>query len=290
MSPADFVRLCSHYTVARLLERDDFAKRYGAGRADLGARVPLPLRAGLRLGRARSGRRARRHRPDLQPADGVARSSATTGRAPRRCSPIRCSSGTDGSTEKMSKSLGNIVGHHRAARGDVRQGDEHLRRADARLVRPGSRAASGRTSPPSARPGGGEGRSAGLQAGAGAAPRRALPRRGGRRRERAPSTSGSVVQRKEVPDDVPETPFRRARRAIGACSSSWSRPRALAASNSEARRLVGPEGGVDRRESGLRPHRARRRRPGYLLKVGKRRSPGERIGEIELRAPRGDFG
>jgi tyrosyl-tRNA synthetase len=26
-SPADFVRLCSHYTVARMLERDDFAKR-----------------------------------------------------------------------------------------------------------------------------------------------------------------------------------------------------------------------------------------------------------------------
>ena len=31
MAPADFVRLCSHYTVARLLERDDFAKRYAAG-------------------------------------------------------------------------------------------------------------------------------------------------------------------------------------------------------------------------------------------------------------------
>jgi tyrosyl-tRNA synthetase len=30
LSPADFVRLCSHYTVARLLERDDFAKRYRA--------------------------------------------------------------------------------------------------------------------------------------------------------------------------------------------------------------------------------------------------------------------
>ena len=28
MSPVEFVRLCSHYTVARLLERDDFAKRY----------------------------------------------------------------------------------------------------------------------------------------------------------------------------------------------------------------------------------------------------------------------
>jgi tyrosyl-tRNA synthetase len=31
MSSSDMVRLCSHYTVARLLERDDFAKRYKAG-------------------------------------------------------------------------------------------------------------------------------------------------------------------------------------------------------------------------------------------------------------------
>lgn len=33
MSSADFVRLCSHNTVARLLERDDFAKRYASGTA-----------------------------------------------------------------------------------------------------------------------------------------------------------------------------------------------------------------------------------------------------------------
>lgn len=31
MTPAEMVRLCSHYTVARLLERDDFSKRYRAG-------------------------------------------------------------------------------------------------------------------------------------------------------------------------------------------------------------------------------------------------------------------
>ena len=31
LAPADWVRLCSHYTVARLLERDDFSKRYAAG-------------------------------------------------------------------------------------------------------------------------------------------------------------------------------------------------------------------------------------------------------------------
>jgi tyrosyl-tRNA synthetase len=33
MSAADVVRLCSRYTVARLLERDDFAKRYAGGEA-----------------------------------------------------------------------------------------------------------------------------------------------------------------------------------------------------------------------------------------------------------------
>ena len=31
LTAADFVRLCSRYTVARLLERDDFARRYAAG-------------------------------------------------------------------------------------------------------------------------------------------------------------------------------------------------------------------------------------------------------------------
>jgi len=31
MNPSDFVRLCSHGTVARLLERDDFSKRYASG-------------------------------------------------------------------------------------------------------------------------------------------------------------------------------------------------------------------------------------------------------------------
>ena len=31
LSPAEMVRLCGHYTVARLLERDDFAKRFREG-------------------------------------------------------------------------------------------------------------------------------------------------------------------------------------------------------------------------------------------------------------------
>ena len=40
-------------TVSRMLERDDFAKRYAEERPDLHPRVPLPAAPGLRLGRAR---------------------------------------------------------------------------------------------------------------------------------------------------------------------------------------------------------------------------------------------
>ncbi len=43
----------------------------GRGRADLAARAALSRAAGLRLGGDRGRRRARRHRPDLQPAHGA---------------------------------------------------------------------------------------------------------------------------------------------------------------------------------------------------------------------------
>ena len=67
---AEILRLTRTTTVARLLERDDFAKRYRGEGADLGLGAALPADAGLRLGRGRGRRRARRHRPALQPADG----------------------------------------------------------------------------------------------------------------------------------------------------------------------------------------------------------------------------
>jgi tyrosyl-tRNA synthetase len=50
--PADLIRLASQYTVARMLERDDFSKRYSRQPADRHSRVPLPAGAGLRLGGA----------------------------------------------------------------------------------------------------------------------------------------------------------------------------------------------------------------------------------------------
>ena len=52
-------------------------------RADLGLRAPLPAHAGLRLGRGPGGRRARRHRPALQPARRAATSWRPTASSPR---------------------------------------------------------------------------------------------------------------------------------------------------------------------------------------------------------------
>ena len=70
MPMEDLFRLVRTVTVAQILERDDFSKRWAAQRADLHARAAVPGAAGLRLRRGARRRRARRHRPDLQPADG----------------------------------------------------------------------------------------------------------------------------------------------------------------------------------------------------------------------------
>ena len=84
LSYAEVVRLARTITVARILERDDFAKRYAARRADLGLRAALPADAGVRLGRGRVRRRARRHRPALQPARRARRDGGLRPRAPGR--------------------------------------------------------------------------------------------------------------------------------------------------------------------------------------------------------------
>ena len=78
MRMEELFRLARTTTVAQLLERDDFAKRFAAERADLDPRAALSAHAGLRLGRRALRRRARRHRPDLQPPARRATSSAPT--------------------------------------------------------------------------------------------------------------------------------------------------------------------------------------------------------------------
>lgn len=108
LTPADFVRLCSTYTVARILERDDFEKRYREGEAIgvheflypfIQAYDSVALQADVEIGgtdqkfnllMAREVQRAYG-----QPAQAVLLHSILVG--------------TDGH-EKMSKSLGNTIG------------------------------------------------------------------------------------------------------------------------------------------------------------------------------------
>ncbi|MBI3248319.1 MAG: tyrosine--tRNA ligase [Deltaproteobacteria bacterium] len=108
MAPADMIRLCSQYTVARLLERDDFAKRF---RENLPIHVhellyPLvqgydsvALRADVELG-------GTDQRFNLLVGRELQR---TYGQEPQVILTMPLLEGTDG-VQKMSKSLGNYIG------------------------------------------------------------------------------------------------------------------------------------------------------------------------------------
>jgi tyrosyl-tRNA synthetase len=108
MTSAAMVRLCSQATVARMLERDDFAKRYAAGASIsiheflyplVQAYDSVALEADVELGGTDQtfnllmGREIQRH----------------YGQPPQAVLTHPLLVGTDGS-EKMSKSLGNYVG------------------------------------------------------------------------------------------------------------------------------------------------------------------------------------
>ena len=129
MSPADFVRLCSRYTVARLLERDDFAKRHRDG-------IPISVHELLY--------------PLVQAYDSVAlEADVELGgtdqlfnlligtRAPARLRP-GSAGGDHASAARRHRRAREDVEEpgqhdraHRCTRRDVRQRDEHPRRIDA---------------------------------------------------------------------------------------------------------------------------------------------------------------
>ena len=108
LTPTDFIRLCSTQTVARLLERDDFAKRYAAGEPISVHEFLYPfvqgydsvaLEADVELGGTDQTFNLLMGR-DLQRHYGQRTQAVLT-------FPLLV--GTDGK-EKMSKSLGNCVG------------------------------------------------------------------------------------------------------------------------------------------------------------------------------------
>lgn len=108
MTAAEMVRLCAHYTVARMLERDDFAKRYAEQHA-IGVHeflYPLvqgydsvPLKADVEVGGTDQRFNMLVGR-EIQKAYGM---------APQVVLTLPLLEGTDG-VQKMSKSLGNAIG------------------------------------------------------------------------------------------------------------------------------------------------------------------------------------
>ena len=133
----DVIRLLSKYTVARILERDDFAKRYKDGAPISLHELLYSAGPGLRFGGAGVRRRNGRHRSEIQPAGGPRdseglrpaaadrRHDAAAGRPRRRQQDVQ-----------VARQLHR---HHRAARSDVPQGDADLRRPDVALLRAADR-------------------------------------------------------------------------------------------------------------------------------------------------------
>src|SRR5262245_9781919 len=108
LTPSDWIRLCSRYTVARLLERDDFAKRYAANEPIAVHELLYPfaqaydsvaLRSDVELGGTDQTFNLLMAREIQRDYDQVPQAVVTQ-------SLLR---GTDG-VDKMSKSLGNAIG------------------------------------------------------------------------------------------------------------------------------------------------------------------------------------
>ena len=225
LSYAEVVRLARTITVARMLERDDFATPHGRPAADLGLRAALSADAGLRLGRRRGRRRARRHRPALQPARRARGDGALRPRAPGRPD--------DAAAALLGRREDELVGRqqhpaHRGARRDVRAHDADPRRADAAVVAGSSPSASRRRSSRWSR----SSRSPASSSRARTAPRR---------RAAAEERFTRVVRRGEAPAEVPEVAA--SRRATRSTCRRCSSPSFGVRSTSEARRLV-EQGGV----------------------------------------------
>ena len=265
MTPTDFVRLCSRYTVARMLERDDFAKRYAAGEPIavheflyplVQAYDSVALEADVELGGTDQtfnllvGREIQR----------------SYGQEPQAVITHPLLVGTDG-VEKMSKSVGNTIGltdPPEEMYGKLMSISDELMRVYIEMLGfgrwPGLEARArelreGRADPLALKQ---ELAAALVERFHGAAAARAAARH-----------FRQVVQRKELPDEIPEVTLRLEGAADVGLLDALHRAMGLG-SKGEARRLVA-QGAVriDRqvvRDAGLRLG------PGsYLLQAGKRR-------------------
>lgn len=266
LTTSDLVRLCSHYTVARLLERDDFAKRYKEGEAIAVHEFLYPfvqsydsvaLEADIELGGTDQtfnllmGREIQRD----------------YGQSPQAVITHPLLVGTDG-VEKMSKSLGNTIDITAApedAYGKIMSISDTLMLEYFDLLRDDSEAWKALAA---------ERVRLGEGGGDPLAFKNALARglverfHGAAIAEGAAAHFASVIGRKEVPDDLPITDIDLGGAEIGLLD--LLRRLEFARSNGEGRRLVEQRAVRIDAEVVLDP--SLRLAPGsYLLKVGKRR-------------------
>ena len=265
MVPADFVRLCSQYTVARMLERDDFEKRYSAGEPIsvheflyplVQAYDSVALEADVELGGTDQlfnllvGR-------DIQGA---------YGQSPQAVLTLPLLVGTDGS-EKMSKSVGNIVGITDApadAYGRIMSISDTLMLDWIRLLGFG---ALGALEAEAQEVANGSGDPLALKH----ALATALVARfhGDAAAAEAGERFRKVVQGRELPDDLPEV-----ERPLGEDGSAGlldlMREALGVASNAEARRLVA-QGAVRIDDAPVRDATTRLGAGTYLIRAGKRK-------------------
>jgi tyrosyl-tRNA synthetase len=201
MSSADLVRLCSQYTVARLLERDDFARRYASGDPIsvheflypfVQAYDSVALRADVELGGTDQTFNLLMGR-EIQRA---------YGQPPQAVIVHGLLVGTDGK-EKMSKSLGNTIGLTEAPEdiyGKTMSVSDEVMLGYFDLLEAGEW--------PELRP---ERERLGAGGGDPLAFKHALAGRlverfhGREAAERAAAHFRSVIQRRQVPEDLPET-------------------------------------------------------------------------------------
>jgi len=272
MAPADFVRLCSHYTVARLLERDDFAKRYAAGEPVAVHEFLYPfaqaydsvaLQADVELGGSDQTFNLLMAR-EIQRAYGQPPQAVIT-------HPLLV--GLDG-REKMSKSLGNAIGVMDAAEemyGRVMSISDALMLewfeqldaddwSDLRAQR--ESLAAGSQGP--------------LAFKQGLAAAIATRFHGAAAAQKAEMHFQRVVRRKEVPEDLPEQVF-----PLGEAGKSGLleliQTLDFASSRSEARRLVA-QGAVKLDGTGVNDPALYLEAGRYLLQVGKRRFARVKLG------------
>ena len=265
MSSAEVVKLCSHYTVARLLERDDFAKRYKAGEAIsvheflypfVQAYDSVALHADVELG-------GTDQTFNLLMAREIQRDY---GQPPQAVITHPLLVGTEGQ-EKMSKSLGNSIGIEEPAQeiyGKIMSLSdalmlnyiERLSFGEWQDLEPALRAVEH-----------GEGDPMALKHALAA--RLVARLHGPEEAERAEAHFRSVVQRKELPEDIPETRLRLGSgRDLGLIEVLERL--SLIGSRSEARRLI-DQGAVQVEGQRVSDPKQRLTVGSYLIRVGKRR-------------------